>query len=144
MIIQDKADLIWSSYANRGFHNSSEQMLDSGFYRAGEVVDNVSEFYQPLPDYVASHQPDKEQKFLPVEEAEEKSDNGTSSTDIELSERVDKSCNFSVIKTGEYHSLNLNSINQGEGLLQSYGSLSVTNYEELDFAERRRRRESFV
>lgn len=79
-----------------------------------------------------------------MEEAEEKSDNGTSSTNIELSERVEKSCNFSASKTGEYHSLNFNSPNQGDSSLRNYGSLSVTNYEELDFAERRRRRESFV
>ena len=32
--------------------HSTDTLVDSGFYRAGEAVDNVSEFYRPASDYV--------------------------------------------------------------------------------------------
>jgi hypothetical protein len=41
-------DLSWAilpTYTNGAFRQSADTLVDSGFYRAGEAVDNVSEFY---------------------------------------------------------------------------------------------------
>ena len=43
-------DVSWAilpTYTNGAFMQSSDTLIDSGFYRAGEAVDNVSEFYRP-------------------------------------------------------------------------------------------------
>merc|ERR1712073_219754 len=76
-------DLSWAilpSYSNVAFKKSSETIVDSGFYRAGEAVDNVYEFYQPSAEYAIYQQVNKEKKF------EDTSDNGTATTDCEISD----------------------------------------------------------
>ncbi len=43
-------DVSWAilpTYTNGAFRQSADTLVDSGFYRAGEAVDNVSEFYRP-------------------------------------------------------------------------------------------------
>ena len=146
-------DLSWAilpSYSNVAFKKSSETIVDSGFYRAGEAVDNVYEFYQPSAEYAIYQQVNKEKKF------EDISDNGTATTDCEISDtHSDKIVrHLTGAEQGkhhphispDFHSLVVTSedfrkcsveMDQGPVSLPHY-----TNFE--DFAERRRRRESFV
>ena len=156
----DTADISWAilpAYTNGGFEKSSETIVDSGFYRAGEVVDNVSEFYQPVTEYGIYQHLAKDKKYeqggMVIEDI---SDNGTSSTDCELSEtnsdkRLQKFRDLSKNATGEFHSLIVTSDDwnqkpqgDGESSLSVSGPVSLPHFSEMDFAERRRRRESFV
>jgi len=156
----DNGDISWAilpAYSNGGFEKSSETIVDSGFYRAGEVVDNVSEFYQPVTEYGIYQHLAKDNKYPQGIVMEDISDNGTSSTDCELSEtnsdkRLQKFRDLSKNATGEFHSLIVTSDDwnlkqqsgDGESSLSVSGPVSLPHFSELDFAERRRRRESFV
>eukprot|EP00090_Calanus_glacialis_P035817 TRINITY_DN6109_c0_g1_i2.p1 TRINITY_DN6109_c0_g1~~TRINITY_DN6109_c0_g1_i2.p1 ORF type:complete len:1093 (+),score=204.46 TRINITY_DN6109_c0_g1_i2:1-3279(+) len=157
---QDNGDISWAilpAYSNGGFEKSSETIVDSGFYRAGEVVDNVCEFYEPVAEYGIYQHLARDKKYEQGVGMEDISDNGTSSTDCELSEtnsdkRLQKFRDLSKIATGEFHSLIVTSDDwnlkhpsaDGESSLSVSGPVSLPHFSEIDFAERRRRRESFV
>ena len=138
-------DLSWAilpSYSNVAFKKSSETIVDSGFYRAGEAVDNVYEFYQPSAEYAIYQQVNKEKKF------EDISDNGTATTDCEISDtHSDK-----IIRqhhphiSPDFHSLVVTSEDfRKPSVEMEQGPISLPHYTTFeDFAERRRRRESFV
>ena len=149
------ADLSWAilpSYSNVAFKKSSETIVDSGFYRAGEAVDNVYEFYQPSAEYAIYQQVNKEKKF------EDISDNGTATTDCEISDtHSDKilrhfaTSNPAAVGAGpsgnDFHSLIVTSEDFKKSMtdMDHHGPISLPHYSNFeDFAERRRRRESFV
>ena len=150
------ADLSWAilpSYSNVAFKKSSETIVDSGFYRAGEAVDNVYEFYQPSAEYAIYQQVNKEKKF------EDISDNGTATTDCEISDThsdkilrhfaaaagVDHGKVVSSTPGSDFHSLIVTSEDFKKADLDGHGPVSLPHYSNFeDFAERRRRRESFV
>ena len=148
------ADLSWAilpSYSNVAFKKSSETIVDSGFYRAGEAVDNVYEFYQPSAEYAIYQQVNKEKKF------EDISDNGTATTDCEISDThsdkilrhftsVTDPSKLATISGGDFHSLIVTSEDYKKSLGDlDHGPVSLPQFSNFDdFAERRRRRESFV
>ena len=150
-------DLSWAilpSYSNVAFKKSSETIVDSGFYRAGEAVDNVYEFYQPGAEYAIYQQVNKEKKF------EDISDNGTATTDCEISDThsdkilrhfqgsSDPSKLVNSSPGTDFHSLIVTSEDfkkSASELERDHGPVSLPHYQNFeDFAERRRRRESFV
>jgi len=133
--------------------------VDSGFYRAGEAVDNVSEFYRPASDYVTY------QNLGLTKEGAAESDGGTgttSSTDCEHSETCSDKAgggdtrafkDSSKVATGEFHSLIVTGDGWSPGSPYRGGddlvvsgpvSLPIGNLTEYDIQEKRRRRESFV
>lgn len=148
-------DISWAilpTYTNSAFRKSSDTLVDSGYYRAGEPVDNVSEFYRPASDYVTYQN-------LGLKEVGrgDVSDGGTgttSSTDCEQSETCsDKNLpNFKDAgkdATAEFHSLIVTGDGwrhmEGEGAkLSVSGPLSLQGMSDYDIQEKRRRRESFV
>lgn len=149
-------DVSWAilpTYTNSAFRKSSDTLVDSGYYRAGEPVDNVSEFYRPASDYVTYQNLKREEVTGDI------SDNGTgttSSTDCENSETCsDKNLpNFQGLgkdtsrnAASEFHSLVVTGEDwrQGEGSkLSVSGPISLQGLSEYDLQEKRRRRESFV
>ena len=161
-----QGDLSWAilpSYSNVAFKKSSETIVDSGFYRAGEAVDNVYEFYQPSAEYAIYQQVNKEKKF------EDTSDNGTATTDCEISDTTsDKMMRHFQQQhgqgspsghsgkglppgtSGDFHSLIVTTEDFKKAVSelereQHSGPVSLPHYTNFeDFAERRRRRESFV
>lgn len=154
---EDTSWAILPTYTNSAFtKHSTDTLVDSGFYRAGEAVDNVSEFYRPASDYVTY------QNLGLGKEGAAESDGGTgttSSTDCEASETCsDKAVprearafkDSSKVATGEFHSLIVTGeawcpggqYRGGEELVVS-GPVSLPALSELDIQEKRRRRESF-
>ena len=154
-------DLSWAilpSYSNVAFKKSSETIVDSGFYRAGEAVDNVYEYYQPSAEYAIYQQVNKEKKF------EDISDNGTATTDCEISDtHSDKILRHFAASmaasageqskavmsspSSDFHSLIVTSDDFKKAMadMDQHGPVSLPHYSNFeDFAERRRRRESFV
>ena len=147
-------DLSWAilpSYSNVAFKKSSETIVDSGFYRAGEAVDNVYEFYQPSAEYAIYQQVNKEKKF------EDISDNGTATTDCEISDthsdKIIRHLNTAEAPkhqhahvSPDFHSLVVTSEDFRKCSVEmEQGPISLPHYTNFeDFAERRRRRESFV
>ena len=153
-------DMSWAilpSYSNVAFKKSSETIVDSGFYRAGEAVDNVYEYYQPSAEYAIYQQVNKEKR------CEDISDNGTATTDCEISDThsdkmmrhfaaaASSSAEHGKIlssPSSDFHSLIVTSEDFKKAMAdmdQSNGPVSLPHFSNFeDFAERRRRRESFV
>ena len=161
----NRDDISWAilpTYSNSAFKKSSDTLVDSGYYRAGEQVDNVSEFYRPCTDYVTYQNLGLKEGVVSAGGGDV-SDNGTgttSSTDCENSETCsDKALphfgqqdggggkDASRNAASEFHSLIVTgeSWRGGEaGKLSVSGPLSLQGLSEYDIQEKRRRRESFV